>query len=304
MSTKGTKLFALIVTTGLWLGAQAQEQPINGGMENWLQKTSNSITFQEPQGWFSLNLLALVNYPQTTVKTGDAHNGTSAVLLETKSGTMSNIPGLLTTNLILTEQWEPVMERNLIPFTSRPVSLKFFFKAYPMNGDTNAMTLLLTRWNTTTLQRDTVGYADWGNYQTVNQYVQAEVTINYRSNYTPDSLAILFSSSINGFDPVVGSKLYLDDISFSYQHTSVKQISAAQLIKIYPNPAKESFNIYAEKKVDLIELYNVKAEVVKSVKAETAEINVDCEGLKEGVYIVVLHHSDKSNTKHRIVIKK
>lgn len=304
MSKTRTKLFALMVTTGLWLGAQAQEQPANGGMENWLQKTSNGITFQEPQGWFSLNILSLVNYPQTTLKTGDAHSGTSAVLLETKSGTMSNIPGLLTTNLILTEQWEPVMERNLIPFSSRPVSLKFFFKANPMTGDTNAMTLLLTRWNSTTLQRDTVGYANWENYQTISQYVQAEVTINYLSNYTPDSLAILFSSSINGFDPVVGSKLYLDDISFSYQHTSVKQISAAQLIKIYPNPAKESFNVYAEKKVDLIELYNVKAEVVKSVRAETSEINVDCEGLKEGVYIVVLHHADKSITKHRIVIKK
>lgn|GEM_PF-2045222 len=304
MSNKRTKLFALMVTTGLWLGAQAQEQPINGGLENWLQKTSNGITFQEPQGWFSLNILSLVSYPQTTLKTGDAHSGTSAVLLETKSGTMSNTPGLLTTNLILTEQWEPVMERNLIPFSSRPVSLKFFFKANPMTGDTNAMTLLLTRWNTTTLQRDTVGYADWENHQTISQYVQAEVTINYRSNYTPDSLAVLFSSSINGFDPVVGSKLYLDDISFSYQHTSVKHINAAQLIKIYPNPAKESFNIYAEKTVDLIELYNVKAEVVKSVKAETSEINVDCEGLKEGVYIVVLHHADKSTTKHRIVIKK
>lgn len=293
-----------MVTTGLWLGAQAQQQPANGGMENWLQKTSNSITFQEPQGWFSLNILSLVNYPQTTLKTGDTHSGTSAVLLETKSGAMSNIPGLLTTNLILTEQWEPVMERNLIPFSSRPVSLKFFFKANPMSGDTNAMTLLLTRWNSTTLQRDTVGYADWENYQTINQYVQAEVTINYNSNYTPDSMAILFSSSINGFDPVVGSKLYLDDISFSYQHTSVKQISPAQLIKIYPNPAKESFNIYAEKKVDLIELYNVKAELVKSVKAQATEITVDCEGLKEGVYIVVLIHLDKSTTKHRIVIKK
>lgn len=298
-----SKLITLLAATGLSLNAVAQ-QPLNGGMENWLEKTANGTTFEEPANWYSLNILALVGFPQTNVRTGDAHSGQYAVLLETKSGSMSSIPGLLTSNNILTEQWEPVMDRNLIPFSFRPLSVRFFFKAQPFAGDTNAMYILLTRWNSTTQQRDTVGYGSWENYQTINQYTAADVPINYYGTYAPDSMAMLFSSSINGFDPVVGSKLYIDDISFNYAPASVKNMNAQQVVKLYPNPATENFNLYSEKEVCSLMLYNVKGEQVKCETVHSGENLVDCSALQAGLYVVVLYHSDNTVSQHRIVIKK
>jgi hypothetical protein len=118
------------------------------------------------------------------------------------------------------------------PFTDRPEAIKGWYQYAPVNGDSAAIEIWL-RKNGTILGRGKQVIKN-----TVSEWTQFNVPVNYTSNETPDTIAVIFSSSANyDFTDLMtlmqcqgqlGSALYLDDISFEYE-TVIKDSTHARV---------------------------------------------------------------------------
>lgn len=192
----------LILLTISPLQIFSQPQIENGNFENW---TNN----YNAENWNSQMTIG-VDF-NTAQKTTDCHSGAFAAKLETTSYFAFNIPGMITLG-----------ELNLlglnttggIEFSERPIGISFYMKYQPVL-DTMMMITYLTKWNEETESADTIGGTLYFNTQTIEQYTKITVPILYRSDINPDTLNVLFLSSLLVGNQ--GSTLYIDDVVLEYE---------------------------------------------------------------------------------------
>jgi hypothetical protein len=232
-------LFLLFVETAM---AQTP-QFLNNGFENWEIRTVNSIPYNDPSNWYSLNSLKQFGFDEGTTKSTDAHSGQYSVMLESIENNFGDIPGLLTINYMMDATGTPDFSLNKIAFIGRPSSLTFWFKSIPESGDYSAMAMLLTKWNDTTQTGDTIGYALWENSDIVDTFTFANLLITYLSNETPDSVYFIASSSKDGFNPITGSRMWIDDLVLNYTPTGIKEQIKDNNLSVYPNPIMDKVYI-------------------------------------------------------------
>lgn len=98
------------------------------------------------------------------------------------------------------------------PFTRRIKSVKGYYQAISVNGDSIAMHCYMFRDN------DTLGGAKIISSQTVRNWTPFELNLEYRSAERPNKLHLYFASSEAG-DQLKGQKgntLMLDELSIEY----------------------------------------------------------------------------------------
>jgi hypothetical protein len=123
------------------------------------------------------------------------------------------------------------------------------------------------------------------------------IDINYISNVMPDSCLIIFSAS-NG-NPVAGSYLYIDDLSFS-GNTSMSEISNFSSYNVYPNPVKEKLNLECNLKQNTlvqVEVMDIQGKLIKAQdfamnKGEN-QVSVDLSDVQKGIYFVEIKCNDQ-----------
>ncbi len=190
----------------------------NLNFENWEIVTQNAISYEELSGgfWATLNPLAKLNGPITVVKTNDAQNGNYAALLETKTWGNITIPGLLVVGTFLTQ--DPFIFQGK-PYTKKLNSINGYYKYFPQNGDTAIIYSKLSKFNATKGHQDTIADGSITITTEVSSYQFFNLALNYYSNEQPDSLTIVFVSSIQGanFQGQNGSKLFIDNVSLIKQ---------------------------------------------------------------------------------------
>ncbi len=191
---------------------------MNLDFEQWQVTTQNQISYEEPAGgyWTSLNSLAKLNGPITVMRTNDAQNGSYAALLETKEWGSLNIPGLLVIGTFLTQ--EPFIYEGK-PYTETPSSVSGYYKYLPNNQDTAIVYAKLSRFNPMKGYQDTIAETSLLIPNTVSEYTSFDLNFDYLSDLTPDSITIIFVSSIDGanFKGQVGSKFYVDNLKLNTQ---------------------------------------------------------------------------------------
>ena len=161
--------------------------------------------------------------PTTTTNTPDSYSGSNAALLTTKiflvQGTPIVIPGLVgTDSLDISNQTIRVGKR----YTQKPLKFQGYYKYEPVNGDSALISVLLSKFNTGTAKRDTLGLGRLAIKGAVSSYTFIDLPINYPvTDVTPDSLTLLICSSagINFKELMhcqgqIGSNLWIDEISF------------------------------------------------------------------------------------------
>lgn len=113
-----------------------------------------------------------------------------------------------------------------IPYTLRPISVDFRYKANPGNNDACGFQVELTRYNAATEEDETIGEGYFEVSTDVPNWTSVNIPIVYYSNLTPDRLNIWATSSIGsvpdlsafGFPdlpvptPVAGSEFFIDAI--------------------------------------------------------------------------------------------
>lgn len=276
----------LLLVTGL---LKAQQDTIsNGGFERW----ETFSTYSDPGNWYTLNQLTNVGYDPTTTVTSDAHSGNSAARLETKSGPSNDLPGLLTSGQIMDNHYNVDMNRAKYGFKSRPESISFYYKSAPVSGDSCSMIMALTKWDNTGKKADTIAKASVRIGTTDTVYTYKEIRFTYFSGAIPDSALILFSSSYNGYAPIVGSVFCVDDVKLNYTTSGINEIKVESKPTVYPNPASQ--RIFVDHVVPVsLKLYDGRGKYMLGSEEYSTLNSINISELNVGLYF--LHIIDEGN---------
>ena len=302
------KLFLVAMTFLLFHSGYSQQQIPNGDLENWYNEpVSGTHNYDQPgtgptDNWLTtLNELASVPAPigpgpVTVFKTTDAHGGTYAAKLVSQNFTMFPsdifIPGMLgTCQMVMTEN-RALLGRACA--ACKPLKFTGYFKYEPVNGDSAAAVVLLSKWNTITKHRDTLGVGFFLIKEAVSQYTKFEIPVYYfTSEIESDSISVLCVASA-GFNAVsftqgkgqAGTTLYIDDLALEYASGIAQSLMPEVGVKTYPNPAHGLLNVELSKQVKngVFEIYNTSGRLAGSEPCTLLKNSVTVEGLPAGTY--------------------
>lgn len=286
--------------------ARAQTVP-NGTFETWAAR--NGV--DSPTGWLTTDDVIAATFGLSLptgsfTKTTDAHGGTYAARLETKTTLLGTLPGAVG---IGTKVGPNPAVPGGIPFTARPATLQFYYKLsgpQPAVASNGAFAqVALTRRVGGVLQ--TIATAQQV-FTTVNTaYVLAQVPLTYTSGAVPDSVRLVFSSGVISTSATAGTVFQVDDVSFTGTVTAVRDAALSAALSVYPNPSEGGRYVLAAPPALLaapLAVLDATGRVVRREAAPTAPAAtrpLDLTGLAGGIYTLQLFAPQGLVTKKLVV---
>lgn len=226
------------------------QQLLNSDFENWTNHPGSGgySSYDEVNNWASGNSAVNIAPGLTppTTKTTDAQNGTYAAKLTTQSIFGQIAAGNLFTGIFQLNLTNPIKSAQMgIPYTGKPTAFNVYYKYTSVNGDSCAIYVLLTKYNSVTKKRDTIGLGEFRTHTTVTSYTSLHIPITYSSTESPDSISAVFTSSADGgnFRGQVGSSLTVDNFSLEFEALNTATAINAVSAVLYPNPAQSSVSL-------------------------------------------------------------
>jgi len=259
------KILVLFALVCLGLNAFSQQSSLpNGNFESWTQKPNWG--YYEPNGGFfhTLNILDTVptSAGVTVYRCSDTvHGGSYSARCITRGmvivqPVVVTIPGAIGTLKINWVKSTAILGEKYT-WTTKPDRFQGYYQSYPLNNDTSAAIILLSKWNTGTHRRDTIAYNRLVFKGIVNSWTLFDTQVNYRDNTTmPDSITVLLlscagynASNMLGSVGQIGSQAYIDDVTIT-NVAGVEYIFQPRVdVKISPNPANSYINLQLDKPV-------------------------------------------------------
>jgi hypothetical protein len=177
-------------------------------------------------------------------------------------------------------------------FNKLPTAFRFYYKTNFLEADTAVGTFVLTKWNTTKKQTDTIAIAEFAINKNFNTYQEANIAFNYQSSLVPDSAFFIVSSSINGFEPTIGSTIYLDDLALVYGTIGVKNESLENTVLVYPNPAQTVINLSNSGVLGSVKVYNNLGQIVFNTIETKTLLSIDMTAFSKGLYFVEIENNE------------
>lgn len=305
-------LSATLVLSAL-LG-KAQFPTIDFGMQGYPSQWSSMIGEpKQPRGWISANALsnAFVNPSNPTSvfidSLSNAHTGYSMKITTVKLATNpvhgtppSGLPDTVGLAMVGTVQAIPSLSiRQGTGYAGRPTYMTFWYKSAPMAGDTCGASFTFWKWDGSV--RRPVAYGEFKTGATVTAMTQATVTMTYDPIdgwMWPDSASFVFGSSFRtGLKyPVIGSTMWVDDISWGPNLITGVADNAAEVTKVslYPNPATSQVTIETNQPVaDRVYIYDVTGKQIASELLDDGKATINTSGFSTGLYIYRIIGRDK-----------
>jgi hypothetical protein len=293
------KIFTcLMMVTIISVSAQTLSNP---GFENW-STVSVYSTDTVPNNWYGM-------YCNTVHQTTDAYQGTYA----------SRVQGYFMCGIsqgILINGQQPAGFGDIIkggtPFTAKPSVIKGFYKYTDVVGNDSAeVTIILKKFNTSTMNYDTVGIGIQP-LAPVSSYSLFTVNMNYPlPSLTPDSIIIMFNSSkYLTWDPITYAlpNLYVDRILLDQSISTGISESTNSVLEssVYPNPFSDNSTLLI--KGDITSLTNPVINIFDSagkkvMSQKLTQNNVSISGLSQGSYIYAISSSEKILSKGKIIVQ-
>ncbi len=285
----------------------AQQEIPNGDLEDWYNvPVSGTLNYDQPgtgptDNWITtLNDLASLPAPigpgpVTVFKTTDANTGSFAAKLVSANFPLIPsdifIPGMLgTCQMVMTEN-RALLGRPCAD--CKPSKFTGFYKYFPVDGDSAAVVVLLSKWNTTTKHRDTLGVGYAMVKTEIPAYTKIEIPVFYMSSDASDSITVLCVSS-GGFSAVnftggkgkVGSTLYVDDLVLEYPSGIQQSLMPEVGVNTYPNPASDIMNVELSKQVrnGMLEVYNAAGKLMGTWPCSQLKNTIPVYSLTPGTY--------------------
>jgi hypothetical protein len=230
------KLFSILALLAI-SQVYAQQNPIpNWNMDEWIDFGD----FEDPADWGSNNYITAGFGVKPVESDTISIQGLSAKMV-TKEGPGFNVPGVLCSN--------GYFDINVLGCVGGfPCDYPFiYFNGFamynPEDNDTAGAGAILWKWNSGTQKRDTLALVAARFVETGGDFEFFSVPFYYSSAGVPDSAMIVLSSTVNaGQSPPAGSKLRIDNLSFSDLATGISESQPVD-VSIYPNPANDYVNI-------------------------------------------------------------
>lgn len=228
------KIYILIPFIILSLGLHAQIP--NASFESW----TNHGNYSTPDGWDNRNAQTASAAIFTCQQGTPGTDGNYYMRLISKKIGSSVVNGIAVSGRLDSLTGAPVSG---FPYTGRPASLTGKWQYMALGNDQGDVSIELTKWNTASNKRDTVGSATYLLPGMVMSWADFSININYASQATPDSAMIVFSPS-NGLNTAENSYIFVDELKFSDFPANVNATNApTSNIKVYPNPATDHINL-------------------------------------------------------------
>lgn len=285
------KILMTLVTVIGFLRVDAQL--LNLGFEQWDSTTSGGIY---PQGWPDLAYWFHQQVP-------DAHSGNYALQVNV---------------------WYYYTETRAVqtvPFTGHPYTFGGYYK-YVNNEIKNQTTNLttedtawaavyLTKWNTSTMQTDTIGKGRVDLLGSAS-YRNFVCPVTYSSSATPDSITIVadpsmmrdggnyFSTSTDGKN----SYLTVDDLYLEFWPASINNTSSVAS-SISPNPVGDQLFIsMADAGTYNCRVTDISGRVVKELSFNGATATIPTTNLLPGMYHIAVTELDGSRSTIKAFVKQ
>ncbi len=298
-------LLLAIIAISLSTEVKSQNQPIINGVEtfgNWDSIAAGEV----PQYWDAFNREIIINGNNlgsiicVTKDSADPQDADYSVKISNQLilGN-SMVPGILTTaKLDIDFMNQSGDASGGVPYSKKPAQLKGWYKFNYTTADTAQINV----W----LRKDTSDIAG-GSLEIFSKktvWTEFSVDIYYQPNITPDTMNIMFISSIAESNAPAGTILEIDHIWFTGGDLPIN-IAQEEVnnFKIFPNPASTMISIESPKSnmEYNINIYNSTGSLVNRVQTlqGTKEINIS--NLSSGIYFVEILYKNKRKMEKLIV---
>ncbi len=296
------KLFTSILLICAISSLSAQTIP-NASFENWTFKNSK---FYDPDGWGTLNpMTSPANV--ITCSRGSAspapNAGIAYMMLASKSLSGQTLGAIAVSGAYDATSGE---FGGGFAINSKPSKLTGKWQYMAQGNDQGAIAIMLTKHNTTTGMKDTIGLGGQLLQGMAMSWANFSIDINYLSNAMPDSCLIIFTAS--GENPIAGSYLYIDNLAFS-GNSSVSEISSISSYNVYPNPAKDKLNVECNLKQNTlvqVELMDIQGKQIKvqdfAMNKGENQVSIDLSDVQKGIYFVRMT-SDGESFSQKLVVE-
>ncbi len=297
---KTLPLLFLLCMTAVF-GLKAQTELPNPSFETWI----DTLDHPKPAGWWeSHNRWGLANnIDDWAVRRTflNVHEGLFAAELQTKIGDVFTldifrkyIPGVLTNgecDLPISQQLVDELSITHSEFITGGEAFegmldrfKGWYDYTPVAGDSAYVYLKLWKNDGTV-----VGTGELFITANTSDYTEFEVPINYTVMEEPDSLLLIIASSYHPRAANVGSRLFIDNLSFEFTDPNFVDSYAAQhgiAIRLFPNPATSSFFLENPYRTDVhVEIYNAMGQMVQRQSMIPGLNEISLQGLASGTHL-------------------
>ncbi len=302
---------AIVLFTGLSL--MAQQQINNPGFEDW---EDVGIGTDEPTHWSSVktsdNELLNPSAPVIWGKSTDAHSGNYSLHLFNvatfgivATGTMTN--GQTHSALPITDGYVFTNlddDRYHTAFTQRPDSVAGWYKCAPATGDFATVKFALHKGYLALPGDETnliaVAYKELPQQQ-INTWTRFAIAFEYVSDENPDYFLSILTSG-NGYDAVLGSEVWFDDLAFVYNPHGVNETQVNHFHAYQDNNLLqvETGNIPGQNATIALVDMNGKKFFSENITA-FSRVSFTVNQLPKGVYMVVLQQDNLIETQKIIL---
>lgn len=288
-----------------------------GNFESWKLRTGWNYYEPDSSIFSTLNALDSVGAGVTTHRCDTVHSGLHSARLITSElnlGFPIVIPGVIGTIKI---DW--AFQRAIlgIPYpygSALPVRFSAWYQSYPVSGDSTAVAILLSKWNTTNHKRDTIAYNRLAFHGTINTWTQFDIPITYMiSSTTPDSLTILFlscggfnASNMFGSIGQVGTMAIFDEANLTGVNGIPLKLMPDVTVKLSPNPASEYLKIELGSIIEngYFEIYDAQGKFIRTMLMNGNTGRVSVSDLSAGMYYYKLTKNNNLLNSGTFVVTK
>ena len=272
----------------------------NSGFENWTSMGS----YSNPDGWDQLNNLTASASIYTCTKGTPGFVGTGYLKLVSKTVGTNVAPGIAVSGLINISAMKP---KSGFPYTGQPQKLTGSWQYMASGADAGFISIILTKWNSTSMKRDTIAKANQVLSGMAMSWATFNINLTYKSSALPDSAIIVLSAS--GATPVANSYLYVDNLSFVGSVAGINNIdNYVSNINTYPNPTSDNINVelYSQKVSTIkLQLVDLTGKLIKEINVGEVQGNykhtINTTGISKGIYFLKVIANDAVEVKKIII---
>ncbi len=266
----------------------------NNSFEQW----NNINGYFDPTDWGTLNEYTKPYSVFTCDRFSPGSIGSYYLSVRTVSITGKGlVPGRIVSGKIDTVTYKPLSG---FSFALRPAYLSYemqYMVASP--SDTAYVSVLLTKWNSSLLRRDTIAYGNSSYNSMMHQWTTYSTYLNYLNGDNPDSACIVISSS--RYAPLQNSYVWIDNLKFNGSVIGVEEYQKSEVaVSAFPNPFTDELKLNIEFPVEDTDLfvYNCLGQLQKYIqKIQSFPLSVNTSQWVPGIYFVVFRYGNHQVTK-------
>ena len=272
-------LSLMLLTTSLFAcNAQVMNQGFedlntDGSIQYWGIMHLLAISIDTSGNTVSDSIVVDQSYCQTST---DAHSGLRAVEMRNAFNYTTNtaIPGgaFLSADTIFSTY------SGFGALLSRPQSLGFYYKYFPVNNDTASAWIDVMNNNS-----NVIGHAEIILTSAASTYTFVSTPIVYTTSDSAVAAMIHFNASARGTNAQFGTRFLVDDVNLATP-AGTSDMNQENGFVIFPNPASTTFRIQSDAVIEAVDIYDFSGRAFYHQSGDHRFLN--CSFLVNGLYTV------------------